>query len=30
MVKACDKLKNKDDITVIDKHVHYVEDIVAK
>ena len=30
MVKACDKLKNKDDITVIDKHVHYVDDIVAK
>lgn len=30
MVKTCEKLKNKEDISVIDKHVHYVEDVVAK
>lgn len=30
MVKACEKLKNKDDISVIDEHVLYVEDIAAK
>ena len=30
MVKACEKLKNKEDITVIDENVRYVEDIVAK
>lgn len=30
MVKACEKLKNKDDISVVDKHVLYVEDIAAK
>lgn len=30
MVKTCEKLKNKDDISVIDEHVLYVEDIAAK
>lgn len=30
MVKTCEKLKNKDDISVIDDNVRYVEDIVAK
>lgn len=30
MVKTCEKLKNKDDISVIDEHVRYVEDIAAK
>lgn len=30
MVKACEKLKNKEDITVIDDNVRYVEDVVAK
>lgn len=30
MVKACEKLKNKDEITVIDDNVRYVEDITAK
>ena len=30
MVKACEKLKNKDDISVIDEHVLYIEDIAAK
>ena len=30
MVKTCEKLKNKDDISVIDQNVRYVEDIVAK
>ena len=30
MVKACEKLKNKDDISIVDKNVHYVEDVVAK
>lgn len=30
MVKACEKLKNKEDISVVDAHVRYVEDIVAK
>ena len=30
MVKTCEKLKNKDDVSVIDQNVRYVEDIVAK
>ena len=30
MVKTCEKVKNKEDITVIDPAVRYVEDIVAK
>lgn len=30
MVKACEKLKNKEDITVVDEHVRYVEDVTAK
>lgn len=30
MVKACEKLKNKEDVSVTDPNVHYVEDIVAK
>lgn len=30
MVKACEKLKNKEDISVTDPNVRYVEDIVAK
>ena len=30
MVKTCEKLKNKDDISVVDDNVRYVEDIVAK
>jgi len=30
MVKTCEKLKNKDDISVVDEHVLYVEDIAAK
>jgi hypothetical protein len=30
MVKLCEKLKNKDEITVIDDNVRYVEDITAK
>lgn len=30
MVKACEKLKNKDDIAVTDDNVRYVEDIAAK
>lgn len=30
MVKTCEKLKNKDDIIVVDDNVRYVEDIVAK
>ena len=30
MVKTCEKLKNRDDVSVIDKNVRYVEDIVAK
>lgn len=30
MVKTCEKVKNKEDITVIDPSVRYVEDIVAK
>ena len=30
MVKTCEKLKNKDEISVIDDNVRYVEDIVAK
>ena len=30
MVKTCEKLKNRDDFSVIDKNVRYVEDIVAK
>lgn len=30
MVKACEKLKNKEDVSVTDPNVHYVEDVVAK
>ena len=30
MVKTCEKLRNKDDVSVIDQNVRYVEDIVAK
>jgi len=30
MTKTCEKLKNKEDITVIDENVRYVEDIAAK
>lgn len=30
MVKTCEKLKNKEDLSVIDEHVLYVEDIAAK
>lgn len=30
MVKTCERLKNKDEISVIDDNVRYVEDIVAK
>lgn len=30
MVKSCEKLKNKDDLSVIDPAVRYVEDIAAK
>lgn len=30
MTKVCEKLKNKEDISVIDQNVRYVEDIVAK
>ena len=30
MIKTCEKLKNKDDVSVIDQNVRYVEDIVAK
>ena len=30
MVKACEKFKNKEDVSVTDPNVHYVEDIVAK
>lgn len=30
MVKTCEKLKNKEDITVEDSHIRYVEDIAAK
>lgn len=30
MVKACEKLKNKDDVTIVDDNVRYVEDVVAK
>ena len=30
MVKACEKLKNKEDVSVTDPNVLYVEDIVAK
>lgn len=30
MTKACEKLKNKEDISVIDENVRYVEDIAAK
>jgi len=30
MVKTCEKLKNKEDITVTDDNVRYVEDIAAK
>lgn len=30
MVKTCEKLKNKDDLSVIDPAVRYVEDIAAK
>ena len=30
MVKTCEKVKNKEDISVIDPAVRYVEDIVAK
>ena len=30
MVKACEKLKNKEDVSVIDANVRYVEDIAAK
>lgn len=30
MVKTCEKLKNKEDLSVIDEHVRYIEDIAAK
>ena len=30
MVKACEKLKNKDDVAIVDENVRYVEDVVAK
>lgn len=30
MVKTCEKLKNKEDVSVIDTNVRYVEDIAAK
>lgn len=30
MVKTCERLKNKEDLSVIDAHVRYVEDIAAK
>jgi hypothetical protein len=30
MVKACEKLKNKDDVSIVDENVRYVEDVVAK
>lgn len=30
MVKTCEKLKNKEDVSVIDANVRYVEDIAAK
>lgn len=30
MVKACEKLCNKDDISIKNEHIHYIEDIVAK
>jgi hypothetical protein len=30
MVKTCEKLKNKEDLAIIDEHVIYVEEIAAK
>ena len=30
MVKTCEKLKNKEDVTIVDANVRYVEDVVAK
>ncbi len=30
MVKACEKLKNKEDVSVVDANVRYVEEIAAK
>lgn len=30
MVKTCERVKNKEDVTIVDPHVHYVEDVVAK
>lgn len=30
MVKTCEKLKNKEDISIIDENIRYVEDVVAK